>query len=161
MFTTACEGGIGYWSTLEQYRWSKSENYTKLIDGIPFHSSHDVPNLDGFHAVLSSSEDDWGVDHAYQPRTHVPEEAAPGHIVPIGEQEELWVDIDVMERGWNLFCDKVIDAAKSEDPEAPFSRKYFRRAVISWLSDGEDGDYDSDVADLVVQLGLFGEVVYA
>jgi hypothetical protein len=142
MFTTALEGGIGYWSECHTYHWIKP-------------STESEPDLDGFHADISSNDEDgnWGVDKAWQSRH--------GEFIMDCGAGELTVDIDVMERGMNLFVDKVIAAAKSEDPSAPFSRTYFRQAVVQWLTDTEYGDSDADVADLVVQLGLFGEVVYA
>jgi hypothetical protein len=166
MFTTALEGGIGYWSVAEEYHWSKIRpeaehnyrrpdgTYTPVAD-VP--QGHTVEDINGFFAVLSANDDDgnWGVDKAYQPRI------AGDPIALDCGAGELTVDLKVMERGMNLFVDKVIEATKSEDPDAPFSRKYFRQAVTQWLSNGEDGDSDADVADLVVQLGLFGEVVYA
>ena len=145
MFTTALEGGIGYWSVAEEYHWANDK-----AGGDP------AGDINGFFAVLSANDDDgnWGVDKAYQPRI------AGDPIKLDCGAGELTVDLKVMERGMNLFVDKVIEATKSEDPNAPFSRKYLRQAVTQWLSNGEDGDSDADVADLVVQLGLFGEVVY-
>lgn len=161
VFTTAMEGGIGYWSEASTYKWSKPENYTQVIDGIPFNGSHDVEDLDNFHAVLHPPEgDEWGVTEVYQPQYDSPE----GDVVSLpneNQEQPLYVGIDVIERGWNLFVDKVIAATKSENPDDPFSRKYLRQFVIQWLSDLVDGDSDVDGCDLVVQLGLFGEVVYS
>lgn len=160
VFTTALEGGIGYWSEAGTYRWSKPENYTKVIDGQAFKGSHDVEDIDGFHAVLYSTEEDWGVTEVYQPQYNSPE----GPVVHLPEESQnqpLYVGIDVVERGVEMLVDKVIAATKSEDPDAPFSRTYLRQFVEAWLSDGEMGDYDADGADLAIQLGLFGEVVYA
>lgn len=144
MFTTALEGGIGYWSVAEEYHWANEKS-----------GGDDAGDINGFRAVLSANDDDgnWGVDKAWQ--------SQHGEFKLDCGAGELTVDLQVMERGMNLFVDKVIEATKSEDPEAPFSRKYLRQAVTQWLSNGEDGDSDADVADLVVQLGLFGEVVYS
>ena len=55
------------------------------------------------------------------------------------------IDRAVIARGFNL--------AKARDGEVG---KRFRTAD----RDPEDSDFDADDADLVVQLGLFGEVVY-
>jgi hypothetical protein len=160
MFTTALEGGIGYWSQCEEYHWCKEADPNKIaIAAVNPHVTE--VDLDGFYAVLLSAEGDWGVDNAYQP--HRADEpiyhGQPGWVECEGRS--LRVDIDVMERGVNLLVDNVIAATKSEDPGAPFSRKYLRQFVVQWLTDTEDGDSDADVADMIVQLGLFGELVYA
>ncbi len=149
MFTTAIEGGIGYWSVVDTYKWWKDPE--------------GVEDLDDFYAVIDSNEDDWGVEAAYQPNMSGmphPVFKVEEHMITIEEHMPLRIDRQVIERGWNLFMDKVIEAAKSEDPDAPCSRRYFRQAVIQYLTDCEDGDSDADVADLVVQYGLFGEHVY-
>lgn len=143
MFTTAMEGGIGYWSYADEYHWG-TDGGVKVVE-----------DFDDFYAIISSNSDDedWGVSHAYVSEI--------GAVTDITATQSLRIDRDVIERGWNLFVDKVIAATKSENPDAPFSRKYFRQAVVQWLTDCEEGDSDADVADMVVQLGLFGEVVYA
>jgi hypothetical protein len=147
VFTTALEGGIGYWSECGTYHWIKPG------------TDHDE-DLDNFHAVLYAVEDGWGVTEVFQPQFDTAEKG----IVVLPEESQrqpLYVGIDVVERGVNLLVDKVIAATKSEDPEAPCSRVYLRQFVEAWLSDGEAGDYDTDGADLAIQLGLFGEIVYA
>lgn len=135
VFTTAMEGGIGYWSRASEYHWSPPDD------------------IDGFYAILESSEDDWGVAQAYIAET--------GKVQPITETQSLRVDLSVIQRGVDAMVFAVMAATMSEDEEAPFSRKYLRQFVIQWLTDGEEGDSDADVADMVVQLGLFGEVVYS
>ena len=140
MFTTAIEGGINSWAAVEEYQWWKPDQ-------------SGVEDLDNFYAILESSEDDWGISRAY-----VAEQDA---TMDITETQSLRVDLKVMERGWYQFMEKVLAAVKSEDPDAPFSRRYLRQAVVQYLTDMEDGDSDADVADLVVQLGLFNEVVYS
>lgn len=147
VFTTALEGGIGYWSVPTEYRWSKAG------PGMEGRPDTNIEDLDGFYAIIESNEDDWGVSEAFI--------AEQGQFQPITETQSLRIDIDVIERGMNLFVDKVIEATKSEDPKAPFSNKYLRQMVVQWLTDVEDGDSDVDGCDLVVQLGLFGEVVYS
>jgi hypothetical protein len=148
VFTTALEGGIGYWSYCEQYHWANEET-----------GGHPAGDIDGFYATLTSTEEDWGVMNVYQPHLNSPE----GDVVTMTletQNQRLRVDIDVIERGVNLLVDKVIEATKSEDHSAPFSYKYLRQFVEAWLTDGESGDFDADGADLAVQLGLFGEHVY-
>jgi hypothetical protein len=157
MFTTALEGGIGYWSIAEEYHW-----ILPAPEGQPPTYAED---LDNFHARISSTESDWGVEAAYQPNTmngEIHPNFTPGsHMLRIVPDEILTIDIDVIERGWKLFMDRVLIAARAEDPSMECSRHYFRQAIIAYLTDGEEGDYDADIADLVVQYGLFGEIVYA
>lgn len=37
---------------------------------------------------------------------------------------------------------------------------YWKQFLLSNRTNGEDGDYDADIADNILQAGLFGEVVY-
>lgn len=137
IFVAALEGGIQYWATRTTYE--------------PF--ANDV-----WDATIESAEEDWGVATAYQP-DH--EKADDKGWIDIEENTPLVVDAKVVEHGWNDFMDRVIHAAKTEDRNASCSRDYFKQAVIQYLTYGEDGDHDADVADIVVQLGLFGEIVYS
>lgn len=163
MFTTAMEGGIGYWSYAEEYHWSKKTDWA--TKGVPTLGIRDENDLDNFYARVTNTEDDWGVEAAYQPGRENgdvhPNFTGDSHMIRIVPDEVLTIDIDVIERGWELFMDAVLEAAKAEDPEMPCSRTYFRQAIVAYLTDNEDGDYDADVADIVVQMGLFGEIVYA
>lgn len=151
VFTTAFEGGIGYWSVTDEYHWAKPANSNQPTAPVNPHATED--DLDYFYAVIVSNEDDWGVEQAFVSET--------GEVQPITETQTLRIDIDVIERGMNLLVDKVIEATKSEDPKVPFSNPYLRQMVVQWLTDMEDGDSDVDGCDFVVQLGLFGEVVYS
>lgn len=149
VFTTAFEGGVGYWCQAETYHWinpNKRPESTIMDD--------DYLDLDGFKATITDAEGEWGVETAYQ--------MVSGEMlrVKVWDNTRLTVDIDVVERGVNLMVDKVIAAAKSGDPDAPFSREYLKQFVAQWLTDGAEGDSDAEVCDMVVQLGLFGEVVY-
>lgn len=152
MFTTAMEGGIGYWSVAENYHWQhKNVNPSASWDSSPHQD-----DINGFYAVIEPNEGEWGVGVAY-----IAETGGFELMTEECQQQPLRIDIGIMERGVNLLVDKVIEAAKSEDSDVGFSRKYLRQFVIQWLTDTEEGDSDADVADFVVQLGLFGEVVYA
>lgn len=144
VFITAMEGGINYWALTSEYHWG-TDGGVKIVE-----------DIDQFYAVITSTEDDWGTYKVYQPVLGLRDP-----VTLASDNQPLTIDIDVMERGANLLVDKVIAVAKAEDNECDFSRKYLRQFVSAWLSDGDEGDFDSEVADLVVQLGLFGEVVYA
>lgn len=150
MFVTAMEGGIDYWAFRREYSWSKGGAGAIHI------AKAAEEDLDGFYAYILPSEEEWGVEEVFCDTGDLKRTLSDEQ-----QRQSLYVGRAVIERGWNLFMDKVIAAAKSEDDGADCSRKYFRQAVIQYLTDGEDGDSDADVADIVVQLGLFGEIVYA
>lgn len=152
VFTTAMEGGISYWAEALNYHWMNPNRRPEstIMDTYSL-------DLDNFHATIVSSEGDWGIDKAWQT-------SASGRFIVetnISGTVPLIIDRRVIERGVGLMVDKVMAAVHSEDTDAPFSRKYLRQFVVQYLTDGEDGDSDADVCDMVVQLGLFGELVYA
>lgn len=134
IFTTALEGGIGYWSVCDEYHWSnKADAGNRCFD------------LVDFYAIIESNEDDWGVTEAYI--------SEQGQFQPITETQTLRIDLDVIERGANMLVEKVLTGE--------FTNPYLLQFVVAWVTNGDQGDYDSCGADLAVQLGLFGEVVYA
>lgn len=59
------------------------------------------------------------------------------------------VNIETIARGWGLYKGESISG-----------QDYGKQAMLANQTNGEDGDYDADVADIVLQLGLFGKVVY-
>lgn len=116
IFTTALEGGIGYWSVCHTYRWQKD----------------DKPDLMGFHAIVDDIERDTG---------------ATG----------IRIDRDTIIAGLDLLVSK--DWSPHNEP-AHIERA--GRMLIAGISpEGyELLDFDAEDADVIVQLGLFGEVVY-
>jgi hypothetical protein len=139
VFVNALEGGIGGWSECSTYRWSDGKG---------------GDDHDGFHAVIISSELDeddpddngWGVD---------------------GFPRKLRIDLAVIERGTRLFvrhCRGEIDThgvgvPPAERRELPDDH-YWRQFLAAEATHGREGDMDADVADNIVQFGLFEEVVY-
>lgn len=109
IFTTALEGGIGYWSTCLRYKWL-------LPDG----KTSDVL---GFHA-------------------DVLDEVGIGLTVLDVFVEGHRIDREVIARGLQLFANAKPEEVLREGPPE------------DW------GCLDADAADQIVQLGLFGEVVY-
>lgn len=109
IFTTALEGGIGYWSVAKSYHWSK--------DGQDDHQ--------GFRAEIVETDDDGD-----ETGTHV-------------------IDRAVIVKGYGLAAGKY-------------------RRLVNWsteapplvITSDTDWDYDAGDADVIVQLGLFGEVIY-
>lgn len=64
-------------------------------------------------------------------------------------QDLLRVTLDTIARGWRLYEGQTLSGSE-----------YGRQAMLADRTNGDDGDYDADVADNVLQLGLFGEVRY-
>lgn len=139
VFTTALEGGIQYWANVQRYRWSKTGPDGPTAD----------PDLDGFNAVISSTEGEWGVFDGPKDR------------------EFLAIDLTVMERGVRLFrryCHGELDSHGKPVPEEnqkPLGdTHYWRQFLECEATNGQGGDYDAEVADQVVQWGLFGQGIY-
>lgn len=61
------------------------------------------------------------------------------------------VDIDVIAKGIGI----LLETRKDRGPE-----DYWAQFKLANRTNSEDGDYDADVADCILQAGLFGEVVY-
>jgi hypothetical protein len=112
MFTTALEGGIGYWSECLEYCWSKGPDHE--------------PDLDGFYALIEETES--GED---EPPTHR-------------------IDREVILRGLSrLFAGEYRGLhAKTAG------------LIMAAALGGDAGRLDASDADCLVQIGLFGEVVY-
>lgn len=111
VFTTALEGGIGYWSECTRYHW---------LNG-------DTPDVQGFHAHIHDTGDD--------------------ELQPEGTFYNI--DRTVIDRGYRLGCQRRND--------------FFWQCetIIDPRAVDEDGwDHDAWDADMIVQLGLFGEIVY-
>jgi hypothetical protein len=114
IFTTAMEGGVGYWSQLTAYHYSDANGNDDLL---------------GFGAMLVDTEDE---DH-------------PEFIVT---RETIVKGITAL-------------AAETADPRCEFAEWIKTANIIVRRADAYDViDYDAGFADAVVQLALFGEVVY-
>ena len=145
MFTTAMEGGIGYWSECSSYRWIKPE----FADARGYDESH--ADIDDFRAIIVPSEDEgcWGVWVGNR-------DVAP-----------LTIDLTVMQRGaqrFLLYCHGMVDS--QGNPVPPCEQKplrddhYWRQWLVQEATNGAEGDSDAEVADQIVQWGLFGKGVY-
>lgn len=142
-FTTALEGGIGYWAEVSEYHWG-SKKYASTVCGTEM-----VDDLDGFYAILELAEGEWGVEDAY-----ITEE---GEVKPITETQALKVDREVIKRGVDTLVKAIV--ADSLEELGLFS-EYAKQFVIQFLTDLEEGDSDAVICDWVVQFGLFGGVLY-
>jgi hypothetical protein len=110
VFTTALEGGIGYWSTCSRYRWSLGDvAHTEARD---------------FIAVIEESD----------------------------SETEFVIDRSAIIRGIR----KAYAYYRGSE-----GQPYITRALTD-LTFGkyDDLDYDATVADVIVQFGVLGELVY-
>lgn len=152
VFTTAMEGGIGYWGSASVYHWGI--NVPAPTEGNP-DQTRIADDVDGFNATIHPDEVCWGGDTAYQ---KIGDQLLRQLI---GEKDPLVIDIDVVERGTLLWVDKILEMAK--DPVGVKNWHVYDELVqflVAWITDGQDGDFDASMADAVVQYGLFGEQVY-
>lgn len=69
-----------------------------------------------------------------------------------GDNEKHRVDVDVVAKGIG-----VLTGARTGDR---WKGTYWQQFVAANRTNGDQGDYDADIADQIVQAGLFGEVVY-
>ena len=124
--TTAVEGGIGYWSECEWYRWTD-----------PTDESPNTTTVDA-RAKIRSIAGDVTVVKAGWPIPH-----GPGPWV---------VNWSTVENGLRRIVDR--------DSDFKHVSNAWRARVVSELFGG-DPDFDASDADMIVQIGLFGDVVFA
>lgn len=146
LFTTALDGGIGYWAEVDQYRWATDE------DGR-------TEDLAGFRAVIVPPESDscWGALNGDD------------------DGQPLTIDREVMERGLDRWLEWMTTDARDQvgapvDPAStwPWRRQPWRPDNEYWARFADDvtqqrwdaADFDAGIADAVVQLGLFDETVF-
>lgn len=144
VFTTALEGGIGYWSRCLEYRcFLRDDDSRRTPDGYNY-------DLDGFFAVIEPTEDEWGISDEF-------DTAHP----------TLRIDAEVVDRGITLFRDYLYGAldhhgkpVEVKDRQMIREGHYWRQFLAADLTNGVDGDFDAEVADQIVQWGLFGQGIY-
>lgn len=126
VFTTACEGGIGYWSLMTTYHLRNADEYDHV----------------GFHALVNF-ENPWGTF------LDIPDELRGRFTLDADDSTCLIVRIDaaVIQRGLTL-----MQAFNDWTPRSD--------VLLANYTNGEDGDYDAGEADNIVQLGLFGEIIF-
>lgn len=79
-------------------------------------------------------------------------------IIEIGDGDVATkhrIDVNVIAHGLNLLC----GSRKEPIKYAPTGR-LLADLMLANRTNGQDGDFDADSADCVVQAGLFGEIVY-
>lgn len=136
LITTAVDGGINYWASVSAYSWGKPS--IGHSDGRPWGENDDAP-----YARVTVHESESHDD-------------GPAKVVTVGVKEML------------VAIRKVI----SSDHKTFYSQGYsqtFRRRLLALLDQLDQGmpydeaelDYDSDDADNMMQIAVFGEVIYS
>lgn len=85
------------------------------------------------------------------------DDAANSWTVEDGEDDkEYVVTIDTIARGI-----RILTTGDNKGKAFTMSgMDYWKQFLLANRTNGEDGDYDSDIADNVLQAGIFGEVIY-
>ena len=123
---TAAEGGIGYWSQIERYdwsRWSPSTLHDQYIKGEVPASNLDVADDFVFYTIHEMDDDEMG----YKP-------------------EGIDITAALIKKGF----ERCLAAPKDKGGWA--AQGLLPTAREDWM-----GEIDSDVADLIIQFGVFGE----
>lgn len=115
IFTTALEGGIGYWSQAATYRWSMA-------------GDSNVDDLDGFIAIIGEFDESTGKYRHDKPLT---------------------INRAVIQKGLARLADKDFKV-----------RDDIRKTALAGSAMNDAGDIDAEIADVIVQAGLFGEIIY-
>lgn len=130
---TAVEGGIGYWARGYGYHWSDERPETTSITVVEFESAAEAFDLD-IRYDFSELDD----------------------IVENGVHQldgfKWHITTDVIETG----IERILNNAGGNAPVGLSGRLF---ADVSNI-DNADWDYDANDADIIVQMGLWGEVVY-
>lgn len=141
MFTTALEGGIQYWADVQTYNWSKPGPA-----GGPFNGR--TEDIDDFQASVRPAGGEWGIWDESDDRV-------------------LIIDLAVMERGavaFRRYCHGEIDSKGQpvaiENWKPLSDDHYWRQWLVQEITNGQEGDSDAEVADQIVQWGLFGRGIY-
>jgi len=130
IFVTALEGGIGYWSTCTSYHWSKPGTGPDSFEGR-------VDDLEGFHATIATDGSErTGADEGAQLYT---------------------IDIDTIARGINKICNGTATFGTRPLASGPES---FRARMVEANRELDAGNIDAGDADNIVQVGLWGDVIY-
>lgn len=144
IFSTALEGGIGYWSIcVSEYQWQEAERAGDISKmGVTVELTEPVGKADGFETAWTGE----------------------------GKPPEYRINADVIRRG----IERIVAAkgpyydpngARTQCEAVPYLCRSVQRTVLNAnrdLGDGfdEDGEVDANIADQIVQVGLFGRVVF-
>lgn len=147
LFVTALEGGVNHWSECVEYRWATDE------DGR-------TEDLDGFRAVLHPPADtpSWGVWDDAKDKSPI---TVDRNVIKIGLDRWLeWMTTDLRNHvGGERNAESTWKWER--DPHRPQNEYWDAFLADVQKARFDDADFDADLADTIVQLGLFNEVVFA
>jgi hypothetical protein len=147
IITTAVEGGIGYWSQTSYYQWEDDGVLTV--------------------AVGTLSQDSADRNLREYPHTcavvHVLKDDESGY-----EEDGRVIDVDLIAKAYGVLRALKADrtsfnghpALSTPDGEDAHLSVRYRDHLLKAYREEDAGEIDSDDADNLVQLGLFGKVVY-
>lgn len=131
IITTALEGGIGYWSQATEYRWY----YPDIAGG----TADPAPNGGG-NAFARIIETEANVDPEECPTWDITPDVVATGLRRIASTQDIRY-LNATDRKTIRYCDRHNTTAPDDGPD--------------WAR-----DIDSDLADVIVQVALLGEVVY-
>jgi hypothetical protein len=135
LFTTALEGGINYWSECAKYSWAWPSVVDTYPDGRLVHENHK-----GFHAIIIETEEKENIIWPEQPITPEDLLVQPG---------VFRIDRSVIAKGYRLATTEWRSKLNWSTAKPPLV-----------VGPDTDWDFDAGDADMIVQLGLLGEVRY-
>lgn len=159
----ALEGGIGYWATADNYRWHypdlcrKADGHPVPCDQ-PAFAEADVFDSEG-DLVCDVCNGAWtDARTSFEAYCH-----QPWSMVHVdAEGNEMKADHEVVPRTMHIGFDEIESAlAKIADPsvEIKYMSRGWRASISGWSAMNEM-EGDANDADAIVQVALFGEVVY-
>ena len=138
VFVTAIEGGINYWAQVQEYKHHEPgvPESGKAIDRVP---------LDEWYADITDTVVDWQLGPWPERHRITRKTIQDGFKVLVGETDES-------------------REANRIHPRSLHAKLSFALATVVASKGTMGGDFedllDADTADMIVQAGLFGEVIY-
>jgi hypothetical protein len=137
IITGAVEGGTGYWAQVSQYQYDYNGETKRSVGEIVG---------EGTRAVLHEMDDD---ESGYKAEGHVitPDTIAHGFSVL---RNLIQIDDEINGR----------PALSTQSGEPAYISVSYRKHLLDAYKECDAGDLDADDCDVLVQLAIFGKVVY-
>lgn len=141
IFTTALEGGIGYWSQCTDYHWCNDDG---------------TEDLRGFYATIVVPAEDLTDEELAYARERGQGTAAH-YTTWRGDLAEAYgfrIDRTVIARGWKLGATTPVVDGQTHHWQCGDGRP----PLV--ITEDTEWDYDACDADAIVQYGLFGKTIF-